>query len=63
MRQIDDIAPLVDLADNEFNRLMTDTHAAVNRLADFWTRLYGPNELAENIREILNQADDEWNAS
>jgi hypothetical protein len=61
MRQIDDIAPLVDLADERFRELMDDAHTATNRLADFWTKLYGPNEVAELLRDPLNEIEDTWN--
>lgn len=61
MRQTEDIAPLIDIADEQFRLLMDDAHKAANRLGDFWTKLYGPNELTDSLREILNAAEDEWN--
>lgn len=53
---------LVEVADAEFNRLLNDTHAAVNALTSFWTKLYGPNTCADDLRGILNAMSDEWNA-
>lgn len=58
MKPTDDIAPLAELAEREFNRLMGNAHDAVNELTNFWTKLYGPNECALPLREALDTMSD-----
>ena len=44
MKQTDDIAPLIDIADTEFRRLELNAYDALTALHGFWTKLYGSNE-------------------
>jgi hypothetical protein len=53
MKQTEDIAPLVDLADREFRRLETNAYDALTALHGFWTSLYGPNEALTDAFDAL----------
>lgn len=53
MRPTEDLAPLADLAEETFVRLLDEAQAAVNRLDRFWSRLYGPNEALTGAHECL----------
>ena len=53
MRATDDIAPLIELAEAEYDRLWLDASGAIHRLSAFWTRLYGPNEALAPAHECL----------
>jgi hypothetical protein len=57
-----DIEPLVDIVEDAFNRRLDETHTAINNLTDLWTRLYGPNSCADDLREILNAMSDEFHS-
>jgi hypothetical protein len=61
MKQVDDITPLVDLADEEFNRLHENALAALHKLGVFWTRFYGPNEALTDAIEDVGALWDTWN--
>ena len=53
MRQTEDIAPLVGIAEAEFARLHDEALAALHRLERFWERLYGPSEgLTQALEDV-----------
>ena len=57
MRPTDDIAPLVDIAEEEWNRRVLAAQAALNDLHDMWTRLYGPSEVLTDSYDELRALD------
>lgn len=55
MKQTDDIAPLIDIAEREFSKLEGNAHAALIELHGFWTKLYGPNEALTPAFDALEE--------
>ena len=60
MRRTDDLAPLVDIAEREYERLERQAYDALTALHGFWTRLYGPNEALEPAWEALSEMRRTW---
>lgn len=60
MKPTDDIAPLVEVAEEEFNRRVLAAQGALNDLHDFWTRLYGPSEALTDAYDAIRALDAEF---
>lgn len=63
MKSTEDIAPLVDLATEEFNRRVLAAQGALNDLHDFWTKLYGPSEALTDAYDAIRAMDAEFYTS
>src|SRR5262245_49169529 len=57
MKQTDNAALIVE---GEFARLTLEAYEALNRLGDFWTKLYGPNEALAPATDALKAMQDEF---